>query len=105
MPLFGAQLPSGRQHEVAHWQLTGPASTTPASTTGSASHLADAQRSWLVQRVHTSPPRPHSSTVVPATHSVAEAQQPSQVDGLHGRGQPQRHITSTSRLHRMCEPL
>lgn len=79
---------------------TGPASTTPASTTGSASHFAAAQRSWLLQRTHASPPIPHSSRAVPSTHSVSDAQHPSQVVLSHGRGQALDNIRKTNRLHR-----
>jgi hypothetical protein len=105
MPLFGAQVPSGRQHDVAHAHTMGPASTTPASTTGSASHFAAAQRSWLEHLTHASPPSPHSSFEVPSTHSVADAQQPSHVDELHGRVHPLSTNTITARLQRMCSAL
>lgn len=105
MPLLGAQLPSGRQHEVGQLQTGGPASTTPASTTGRASHLAIAQRSIELQRWQTSPPIPHSSLEVPSTHSVAEAQQPSQLERSQGRSQPLERITNMRSHHRMCGAL
>ncbi len=87
MPLLGAQLPSGKQHEEKQVQTGGPASITPASitTTGTASHFAIAQRSLEVHRAQTSPPIPHSSLEVPSTQSVADAQQPLQVELSQGR--------------------
>lgn len=85
MPLLGAHEPSGRQQELTHTQAGGPASWAPASTAGSASQRCAKQRSRLAQRAQASPPPPHSSAVVPSTHSVPEAQQPEQVEAEQGR--------------------
>lgn len=85
--------------------IGGPASITPASTTGNASHFAAAHRSWLLQRTHASPLTPHSKRVVPSTHSVADAQQPSHVERSQSRWQPQRKMTTSKRLHRMSGAL
>lgn len=85
MPLLGAQLPSGRQHEIRHTHTGGPASITPASTTGSASHFPALHFSALEHFSQAWPARPHSSRDVPSTHSVLEAQQPLQVELSQGR--------------------
>lgn len=105
MPLLGAQLPSGRQHEVTQVHLGGPASITPASTTGSASHFAAAQRSSLVHFTQSSPPTPHSDLLFPGTHSPSPAQQPSQVERSQGRGHPLNHTSSDRTHQRMCGAL
>jgi hypothetical protein len=105
MSLLGAHVPSGRQHAVWQVQLTGPASTTPASTSGTASHTAATQRCDELHRVHSAPSRPHSKREVPATHSPSK-QHPSHVDALHGFVHAANTVTTTARSHhRMWDTL
>jgi len=84
MPLFGAQEPSGRQHELVQMHVGGPAST-PASLTGAASQSPATHSSLERQERHAAPPTPQSSRAVPPTHSWVSVQQPSQFSGLHSR--------------------
>jgi hypothetical protein len=85
MPLFGAQEPSGRQHDVAHVHIGGPASTTPASTKGKGSQAKATQRSLSLHDTQAAPPVPQSRRASPSTHSPSSVQQPLHDDALHGR--------------------